>query len=144
MSISTIVTQGFGSFGSVNLVPTLGFGVSAAVEQDNGLLGGKAYSYQSPYDRLREEEYQKKKLAEKYAQLKRAEQELKEAEAERKRQIAKAQRLKTERALAKLAAEELATLQEIDRLRMERAWLIRLIDEEEAILVILMTLPFVA
>jgi hypothetical protein len=31
-SIATVVTMGFGSFGSVNLVPTLGFGVGAVLE----------------------------------------------------------------------------------------------------------------
>jgi hypothetical protein len=29
-SISTVVTMGYGSFGSVNLVPTLGYGIGEA------------------------------------------------------------------------------------------------------------------
>lgn len=35
MSISTVVTGGFGSFGSVNLVPTLGFSIGAIVVPDS-------------------------------------------------------------------------------------------------------------
>lgn len=31
-SIATVVTMGFGSFGSVNLLPTLGYGIAAAVQ----------------------------------------------------------------------------------------------------------------
>jgi len=31
MSISTVVTMGYGSFGSVNKLPTLGYGIGAAV-----------------------------------------------------------------------------------------------------------------
>lgn len=30
-SIATVVTMGFGSFGSVNLLPTIGYGISSAV-----------------------------------------------------------------------------------------------------------------
>lgn len=30
-SIATVVTMGYGSFGSVNLIPTLGYGIGAAV-----------------------------------------------------------------------------------------------------------------
>lgn len=33
-SVSTVVTMGFGSFGSVNLIPTLGFATSAPVPSD--------------------------------------------------------------------------------------------------------------
>lgn len=141
MSVSTIVTQGFGSFGNVNLVPTLGFGVASA---SSGLLGGKAYSYHTPYSKYKEEEFQKKTAEAKRAALREIDQELAEAERLRKLQLAKAERLKTEKALAKLAAEEIKTLNEIDRLRTERAWLIRRIDEEETILVLLMSMPFIA
>lgn len=31
MSVSTVVTMGYGSFGSVNKLPTLGYGIGAAV-----------------------------------------------------------------------------------------------------------------
>lgn len=33
MSIATVVTAGYGSFGSVNLLPTLGYGAGAAIAQ---------------------------------------------------------------------------------------------------------------
>ena len=36
MSASTVVTRGFGSFGSVNLVVTRGYGGAAVVEEDEG------------------------------------------------------------------------------------------------------------
>lgn len=32
MSTSTVITLGFGTFGSVNLVPTLGFNIGAAAD----------------------------------------------------------------------------------------------------------------
>jgi len=33
-SIATVVTRGFGSFGSVNLLPTMGYGAGAVISQD--------------------------------------------------------------------------------------------------------------
>lgn len=33
-SIATVVTRGYGSFGSVNLLPTLGYGSASAVSAD--------------------------------------------------------------------------------------------------------------
>lgn len=134
MSISPIITGGFGSFGGINYVPTLGF-LPAAAEQDNGLLGGGAYVH--PYTKYREEESKRRRLE-------RVERNLVSAEADRKKQLAKAEKLKTDKALAKLAAEEKRTLDEINRLRMERAWLMRMLDDEEAMLAIMLSLPFVA
>lgn len=37
-SIATVVTRGFGSFGSVNLLPTLGYGIGAAAEPYFGCI----------------------------------------------------------------------------------------------------------
>lgn len=103
------------------------------------LLGGKAYSYKTPYTSYREEEYQKQKIAEQKNNLRLIEQQI--AEAERKRLEALAES-KRER-LARKAAKELAALEamlqgEINRLRIARAWLIRRIDDEEAILILIM------
>lgn len=36
-SIATVVTMGFGSFGSVNLLPTIGYGIGASTDQVIGL-----------------------------------------------------------------------------------------------------------
>lgn len=36
-SPSTVITLGYGSFGSVNLVPTLGYGIGVAVESTGRL-----------------------------------------------------------------------------------------------------------
>ena len=36
MSVATVVTRGFGSFGSVNKLPTLGYSIGAAVAVVNG------------------------------------------------------------------------------------------------------------
>jgi hypothetical protein len=102
------------------------------------LLGGKAYDT-LPYQRHAyynyDEKYERLKHAEKHAELRRIDEEL-----------AAAQRRKDEELQAKLAAEELAALEaqlqeEISRLRTERAWLMRLIDDEEAIFVLLLSSP---
>lgn len=143
MSIGAILTQGLGSFGSPSLIITQGL-LPGAVAGDVLLGGGDRYSYTSPYSRYQEEEYQKKTAAAKRAALKAVEDELAEAERQRKKQLARARELVTEKALAKLAAQEAKTLDEINRLRMERAWLIRRLDDEEAVLILMLSLPFVA
>ena len=35
-SVSTVVTRGYGTWGSVNLIPTLGYGIGAAVDYPQG------------------------------------------------------------------------------------------------------------
>lgn len=42
MSTSSVLTLGFGSFGNVNLLPTLGYGAGEPAEPDPGWLGGGA------------------------------------------------------------------------------------------------------
>lgn len=37
MSISTVVTRGYGTFGSVNKVPTWGYGIGSAVVTVDGI-----------------------------------------------------------------------------------------------------------
>lgn len=37
-SPSTIITLGYGAFGDVNLLPTLGFGIGAAIIPDGGIF----------------------------------------------------------------------------------------------------------
>ena len=89
------------------------------------------------YERnYREEAYQRELIREQQAELKRVEDELVEAEREKKRLAA----LKKAK---KKAAEERAALllqleQEISRLSLRRIWLMRQIEEGEAILVLIM------
>jgi hypothetical protein len=101
---------------------------------DTGLLGGKDYSYVRPHDKHREEEYQRKKIADAKAKLRRVEEELADAEARKLEAQANAKR----KAALKAAALQAQLEEEISRLRNERVWLMRLIDEEEALLIIKM------
>lgn len=98
--------------------------------------------YVHPYQKYREEEYQRD-AAKKRADLAKIDSELAQVKERRKREeIALSQRKlgETEHA-AELAALEVFLQEEINRLRTERVWLMRLIDEEEAILVLLLGLP---
>jgi hypothetical protein len=67
-SPSTVLTMGFGAWGSVNLLPTLGFGQSAAVVPDvpgvelrmphdhmHYALPKNRMHYRLPYDRMHSE-----------------------------------------------------------------------------------------
>jgi hypothetical protein len=106
------------------------------------LLGGKAYparhSYVTPYQKHQEETYQKDKRE----NLARIEEELAYAERDRLEKIAEAAAArKAKKAARELAVAGLKLQQEINRLRTERAWLIRQMDDEEALLLLLMTLP---
>lgn len=84
----------------------------------------------------REEAYQRELIREQQSELKRINQELAEAEAEK-------QRLEALKKAKKKAAEQRAALlllqeQEISRLRNERIWLMRQIDENESLLILAM------
>ena len=110
---------------------------------DPELLGGKDYSYTTPYSRYREEEYKRRTAEEKRAVIEEIDDKIAEAESRRLAAIKRSKaRLLAENAAIKLAALEVTLQEEINRLRIERAWLMRLIDDEEAMLVLLMSLPF--
>ena len=96
------------------------------VEVDLITLGG-GYSYAPAYQRYREEEYQRKTLAEKRAALQQIEDEIAQAELAA---------LEAAREMALIALQD-----EINRLRMERAWLMRQIDDEEAVIVLMLASP---
>lgn len=109
------------------------------------LLGGgpgeEYHRRHKSYGELREDSIQQR-LAGARLELKRIDEKIAEDEARRlaaqKRAKAK---LLADKAAKKLVALE-ATLQEdINRLRMERVWLMRLIDDEEAVLVLLLSWP---
>lgn len=128
------------------------FQIIAGTQQDILLGGGPGgprheYHYRSADHGRREREHQQKLLAEHHAELKRVEEDL--AETERLRQEALAEKeqrreaRKSRKAAMEAAALELELLEEINKLRIQRAWLMRRIDDEEAILVLLLSMPFV-
>lgn len=85
-------------------------------------------------------------LEEGRARLKEVEQELSEAEQLKQSRLKEERiRLKALReektAAMEMAALEASLQEEISRLRMERVWLMRIIDDEEAIIAILLSYP---
>jgi len=106
---------------------------------DPGWLGGGGYTYHSPHvdyqNRIRQEQEDLRAINKELALA-----EQKRAEAERllAQKTARQRQMKAARLLA---AQEASLLEEINVLRMERVRLMRLIDDEEAMLVILMSRP---
>jgi len=80
------------------------------------------------------QEYQQKVAK---VELRRVDDELAEAERKRLEAIAAQEKAKKKAAL-KLAALQVSLEEEISRLRIERIWLMRWIDEQEAMLILLM------
>lgn len=97
--------------------------------------------YVHPYQAYKEKEYQRLKAEELRAELKRVDDELAEAERLRVEKLEEQRKLKARNAAKKLAALEAQLQEEINRLRIERVWLMRRLDDEEAALV-LMLAPF--
>lgn len=96
------------------------------------------YYHPSIYEQSRHD-LRRRALAEERAELNRINDEI--AEAEKRRLAAKKRARATllaEKAAKKLAALEASLQEEISRLRMEQAWLIRRIDDEECILILMM------
>lgn len=105
---------------------------------------GFGYNGPTPWEQYKETQY---KLEQERSKLESIDKELALKEA-RSQEAARLLALKTaeqrqKKAAKLLAAEERRLLAEIDRLRMERIWLMRLIDDEEAILVILLARPLI-
>lgn len=136
-STSAFSTNAF-DFGSISPSP------APAPSPGVVLLGGGP-GYERPYRgyvsaEQRRNEYES--ALERRLELQRIEDEL--AEAERQRLAAQkraAAALLAENAAIRVAALEAALQGEINRLRMERDWLIRRLDEEEATIALLMSLP---
>lgn len=103
---------------------------------DNEAIGGDGKLYVTPYQQHREE-HQREKIRKDKSELQKLESVLRETE--RKKELAEKARLKaaTERRMLVLAQAEAELLEEINRLLMVRAELIRRIKEDEAILIIL-------
>lgn len=93
--------------------------------------GGRE-SFVLPYQRYQAEQYD---LEQKRKELQRISDDLAEAESKKQQALAEAAALEA-------AALEANLQEEINRLRMERDWLMRQIDDEEAILVLMMSRPF--
>lgn len=105
------------------------------------LGGGPGYERHDSFHafQFRQEELRRQSIAEKQFELKKIDDELAEAEGKRLEAIAKSQaKLMAKNAAKRLAALEASLQQEINRLRMERVWLMRRIDDEECMLVLLM------
>lgn len=143
MSVSSVITLGYGQ--GVQFIATLGYlpGTNPTPSPDPLLLGGgPGYRRYKSYAELREE-YELRTAEEKRVELKRIDEEIAEAE---KRRLAALRRSKAkllaEKAALRLVKLESDLREEINRLRMERVWLMRMIDDEEAILVLLCSLPF--
>lgn len=103
--------------------------------------GGYVYPYQRYKQKKAKEDYEKLKLEEQRAELERVEQELAEAKEGQKQLRVDTRKEKKAELQAAIAASE-AYQQEIDRLSQERALLMRMIDDEEAIFVLMSSNPF--
>lgn len=93
--------------------------------------------YALPYDRRIEEE--KESIAERRLELRRIEEELANAERLEEQRLLQAE---VQASAERKAMIEASLQQEISALRMERMRLMRLIDDEEAMLILLLSLPF--
>lgn len=98
------------------------------------------FGYPMPYFEHREREYQREKIIKRRAELKRIEDEIAEKEKWRLEAINQERRV-TKQKTVELTAIANQLQEEINRLRIERVWLMRLIDDEEAILVLLLSWP---
>lgn len=102
--------------------------------------GGWGAGYVHPYQAYREKEYERQTAEEKRQALQRIEDDLRDAELAKQEQLAEART--QEKAAFEMAALEAQLQEEINNLRMERDWLMRLIDDEEAIFILLAMQPF--
>jgi hypothetical protein len=103
--------------------------------------GWKGGGHVDPYRDYKEKEYQREKLAKKHAELKALNQRIAEAEQDKRDKLLAAEKSKAKNAAKNLAALEARLQEEISRLRIERDWLIRVINDEETILVLLLCYP---
>lgn len=98
------------------------------------------WGYVHPYQAYREKEYERQTAEEKRQALQQIEDDLRDAELAKQEQLAEARA--QEKAAFEMAALEAQLQEEINNLRMERDWLMRLMDDEEAIFVLLAMQPF--
>lgn len=143
MSIATIVTRGYGSFGSVNFIPTWGYSLGEAAEvSDVELLGGgPGYSYLTPYQKYLDAKRQSVEVKEAidHAAIERKalQNKLESALKSKAKKAAETQR-KLELQLQQIEKETLLLIATLQRLND----LMRLWDEEDALLALAMASPF--
>ena len=145
MSISTVVTRGYGSWGGVSSVVIKGYSVGAATETlaDDGLLGGgPGYSYITPYQKMlaaREERVEVRAAIDTAeAERKALEARLEQAIQSKAKKQTETQR-KLELKLQRLDAEILRLLSVLQTLeQLLKAW-----DEEDALIAIALSSPFI-
>jgi hypothetical protein len=99
-------------------------------------VSGFGYKFPNPYREHKDAEYQREKVRKAKAELDRIAKELASAEAEQKRleSLKKAKKKAAKDRAAFLLLQE----KEISRLREERIWLMRQIQEEESLLVLML------
>jgi hypothetical protein len=141
MSIPSIVVRGRG-FGGIPALVTHGLESSTTptpTPTPSGLLGGGGplrkhhnYSYIAPYQKYREES---EALDRERASV--------EREAEDRRKKLSEEIEQTEILSRQLDALDIRTREEINRLLAEKAALVRRIDDEEALLVLMLSNPFI-
>lgn len=112
---------------------------TAVAPPSTELLGGggkSKHSYIPPYAKYKEEEYlAKKRLEAREAKLAIIDKNIERIEQERLEKLAEEKEKRiTKKAAKKLAALGVMLQEEISRLRMERAWLIRRINNERAVM----------
>lgn len=101
-------------------------------------ITGGGFIYQTATDRHKEEQYQHSKIAQHREELQRVDDELADA-ARKQQEIAdNLSKRQAKKAAKQLAALEASLQGEINRLRIERVWLMQRIDDEESILILML------
>jgi len=139
VSIATVVTRGYGTFGTIGRVVTRGYSAGAAAADDD-IPGG--YSYATPYQRMQSVRKESKEMraaidtaeADKVA----LEAKLEKATRSKAKKHAETQR-KLELKLQRLDAEIVRLLSVLQTLEI----LIREWDEEDALIAIALSSPFI-
>lgn len=147
MSVSAVLTQGFGNFGSVNLLPTLGYSSVAVIVEDYTIYAAytgplpagpvPAYRHKSRSEEVDEEiDAEIDKLNADISALQAT-----YSESEYNRIQSEISKIREEKlALSTLESQNQA---EIRRLFEEKSRLIRRVKDEEESLLVLFSLPFV-
>lgn len=110
------------------------------IVQEPEVLGG---GYVHPYQEYRDREYQREQEEKRRAELARLDNEIAEAETAKELAARRAKaKLASQQAALKAAARQAELEAEINALRMERARLMRLRDDEEAMFLLMLSRPF--
>mgnify|MGYP000599983267 CR=1 FL=1 len=119
------------------------FQIEIIDEEEVILLGGGpggTWHHHDQYADYKEKEYQRNKAANLQADLKRVDDEI--ANKQRRLELERADELEAAAILQEADLLEQQIMDEINKLRIQRAWLMQQLDDEEALLVISMMRPF--